>query len=235
MQSHPENKPTAEDEYNTGALWMMAAVPAMMSQPQSREESVPNNFSKIGPSCHFKIDPLPLVSAIFCLAAAFQPPRLPVSHQCLWGQPRGPVESLSMKHIAKNKVNFPFKPRQVINPRTPLPSTPCCSLLPHTLLPSPAHVPCAGKLVTWGKKKRRLSHEVIALSHFYSSAFSRCLQLSLLYSCTWLLRLWSSPLLHVLWCILAYIVCNLTPCHLIPPNSHNPYQPLSPRFHLSFV
>lgn len=154
MQSHPENKPTAEDKYNTGALWMMAAVPAMMSQPQSREESVPNNFPKIGPNCHFKIDPLPLLSAIFCLAAAFQPPRLPVSHQCLWGQPRGPVESLSMKHIAKNKVNFPFKPRQVIKPRTPLSSTPCCSLLPHTFLPSPAHVPCAGKLVTWGEKKR---------------------------------------------------------------------------------
>lgn len=134
---------------------------------------------------------------------------------------------LSVKHTARNKVSFSLKPRKVINPRAALP---CCSLLPHTLLPSPAHV--QGNL---GEKKRRLSHEVIPLSHFYSSAFSRCLQLSLLYSCTWLLRLWSSPLLHILWCILAYIVCNLTPCHLIPPTSHNPYQPLSPPFHLSFV
>lgn len=109
-----------------------------------------------------------------------------------------------------------------------------CSAL---LIPPATHTPalsspCTGKL---RGKKRRLSHEVIPLSHFYSSAFSRCLQLSLLYSCTWLLRLWSSPLLHILWCILAYIVCNLTPCHLIPPTSHNPYQPLSPPFHLSFV
>lgn len=100
---------------------------------------------------------------------------------------------------------------------------------------SPAPVPRARNLVTWKKKKKRLSHEVIPLSHFYSSAFSHCLQLSLFYSCTWLLRLWSSPLLHILWCILAYIVCNLTSCHLIPPTSHNPYQPLSPPFHLSFV
>lgn len=53
MQSHPQNEPTVKDEYNLGTLWVMAAVPAVMSQPQSREESVLNNFSKIGPNCDF--------------------------------------------------------------------------------------------------------------------------------------------------------------------------------------
>lgn len=188
------------------------------------------------------------MSAIFCWAAggqdltfrfsASQAPlfsfMLPVSHQCLWGQPHDPMENLRMEHIAKNKANFSLKPRKVINPRIPLPSpltAPSCHT--HSCLLQPMR-PVWGNW--WlGKKKRRLSHEVIPLSHFYSSAFSHCLQLSLFYSCTWLLRLWSSPLLHILWCILAYIVCNLTPCHLIPPTSHNPYQPLSPPFHLSFV
>lgn len=137
-------------------------------------------------------------------------------------------------HCKKQSEFFP-KAQEGYQPQNSSPFSPHCSLLPQALLPSPARAPRVRKLVTWKKKKRRLSHEVIPLSHFYSSAFSHCLQLSLFYSCTWLLRLWSSPLLHILWCILAYIVCNLTPCHLIPPTSHNPYQPLSPPFHLSFV
>lgn len=156
MQSHPQNEPTVEDEYNLGTLWMMAAVPAMMSQPQSREESVPNNFSKIRPNRDFKIDPLPLVSAMFCCRKAESKLQLFILPGSLFHTSAcedSPVKNLSMQHIAKNKVIFPFKARKVINPRTPLPSTPGCSLLPHTLLPSPAHVLCAGKLVTWGKKK----------------------------------------------------------------------------------
>lgn len=211
----------------------MVAVPPM-SQPQCREESVPNNFSKIGPHCDFKKDPLPLVFAMFCWAAGKQDLISSFSTFHISYQPCGPVKSLSMKHTANHKVNFSFLPRKVIKPRTLLPSTPAApSCHTHSC---PLQPLCLVQGNWWlGGKKRRLSHEVTPLSHFYSSAFSHCLQLSLLYSCTWLLRLWSSPLLHILWCILAYIVCNLTPCHLIPATSHNPYQPLSPPFHLSFV
>lgn len=135
-------------------------------------------------------------------------------------------------HCKKQSDFFPLKPRKVISPRIHLPSlltAPSCYMHSCPLQPV---CPVRGN---WLGKRKRLSHEVIRLSRFYSSAFSRCLQLSLFYSCTWLLRLWSSPLLHILWCILAYIVCNLTPCHLIPPTSHNPYQLLSPPFHLSSV
>lgn len=145
------------------------------------------------------------------------------------------MKNLWVNHTAK-KRQFSLTPRKVTRPRIPLPSPSHCFLLPHTPV-SPTLQPLCPVQGSWWleKKKKRLSHEVIPLSHFYSSAFSHCLQLSLFYSCTWLLRLWSSPLLHILWCILAYIVCNLTSCHLIPPTSHNPYQPLSPPFHLSFV
>lgn len=37
---------------------------AMMSQPQNREASEPNNFCKIGPNCDFKIDPPPGVCCV---------------------------------------------------------------------------------------------------------------------------------------------------------------------------
>lgn len=188
---------------------------------------MPNNFSKVGPTHEVKIDPLPLVSAVFHWAAGKQdltrslsaPP--PPRRAALWS-----CGKLMNGTYAKNKVNFPPKAQEDYQPQNSSPFSPRCSLLLRTFLP----VPRARKLVTLEKKRRRRNHEVVPLSRFYCSAFSRCLQLSLFYSCTWLLRLWSSPLLHILWCILAYIVCNLTPCHLIPPTSHNPYQPLSPPF-----
>lgn len=122
---------------------------AVMSQPQNREASEPNNFCKLGPSCDFKIDPLPLVSAKFCWCAgeqdptfsfsAFQAPLfsfvLPVSNQCLWRQPHHPMENLRVTHIAKKnpKVNFSLKPRKVINPQIPLPlplTAPSCHTHP---------------------------------------------------------------------------------------------------------
>lgn len=144
--------------------------------------------------------------------------------------------SFGMEHITKNKLFFSPKAKEGYQPQNSSPFSPS-TLPPATRTPALSSLcaPCEETGDLGKKKKKRLSHEVIVLSHFYSSAFSRCLQLSLFYSCTWLLRLWSSPLLHILWCVLAYIVCNLTPCHLIPPTSHNPYQPLSPPFHLSFV
>lgn len=174
--------------------------------------------------------------AVFCWAVGEQD--LPLSHsasqdpsssfmlvdsyQCLRGQSRHPMENVWMNCTAKKKSEAFLNIQRSYQLQN--------SYLPPTA-PSSLGALCEGT-GDLGKKK-----PVMRSYHYHISipVLSHCLQLSLFYSCTWLLRLWSSPSLHILWCILAYIVCNLTPCHLIPPTSHNPYQPLSPLFHLSFV
>lgn len=132
----------------------------MISQPQNREVSASNNVSKVGPTPEVKIDPLPLVSAVFCWVAgkqdltfsfaASQAPRLSFTlavprRTALWSYGK-----LMSGTYAKNKANFSPEAQEDYQPQNSSPFS-LSVLSPATHIPACALYEEIGDS---GKKKK---------------------------------------------------------------------------------
>lgn len=131
---------------------MTTAFPAVMSQPQNKEAPMTSIVSKIGPSCDFRTDPLPLVSALSCGAAGEQgptfsspaprDPSLPFRSLLPTGAARtapGSYGKLMNETHCKNQGEISPKAREGYQPRDSSPVSP--SLLPPPRTPCPPRPP----------------------------------------------------------------------------------------------